>query len=59
MKWLENFKKGYPKYEIPNTLYTSQPTISRDIHYFQKEMQKNNGNMVKDYSKYIEIHCEV
>ena len=42
---------------MPNTLYTSQPTISRIIHYFQKEMQKNNEIMVKDYSKYIEIHC--
>jgi hypothetical protein len=57
MEWLENFTKGYSKYEIPNKLYTSQSTISRDIHYFQKEMQKNNGIMVKDYSKYIEIHC--
>ena len=43
-KVLELLARGYAQYEIANTLHISQPTISRDIHYLQKEMQKNKEN---------------
>ncbi len=32
--------RGYSQYEISNTLHISQPTISRDIPYIQKEIRK-------------------
>ena len=28
--------RGYSKYQIPNTLHLSQPTISRDMHYISQ-----------------------
>ena len=42
MAWRRNkvrelLTRGYGQYEIANTLHISQPTISRDIHYIQKE----------------------
>jgi predicted transcriptional regulator len=36
--------RGYSQYEISNTLHISQPTISRDIHYIQKEIRKSAEN---------------
>ena len=36
--------RGYSQYEIANTLRISQPTISRDIHYIQKEIHKSKEN---------------
>jgi predicted transcriptional regulator len=36
--------RGYSQYEIANTLRISQPTISRDINYLQKEIYKSNEN---------------
>ncbi|HSF51282.1 MAG TPA: hypothetical protein VLA74_11025 [Nitrososphaeraceae archaeon] len=40
----EMLTRGYAQYEIANTLHISQPTISRDIHYLQKEIYKNKKN---------------
>ena len=40
----EMLARGYAQYEIANTLHISQPTISRDIHYIQKEVEKNKKN---------------
>jgi predicted transcriptional regulator len=36
--------RGYAQYEIANILHISQPTISRDIHYIQKEIKKSSDN---------------
>jgi predicted transcriptional regulator len=36
--------RGYAQYEIANTLHISQPTISKDIHHIQREIQKNSDN---------------
>jgi predicted transcriptional regulator len=49
MEWRRNkvrelLTRGYAQYEISNTLHISQPTISRDIHYLQKELTKNKKN---------------
>ena len=49
MEWRRNkvrelLTRGYGQYEIANTLHISQPTISRDIHYIQKEIEKNKKN---------------
>ena len=49
MAWRRNkvrelLTRGYVQYEIANTLHISQPTISRDIHYIQKELRKNKAN---------------
>ena len=49
MAWRRNkvrelLTRGYGQYEIANTLHISQPTISRDIHYIQKEIEKNKRN---------------
>ena len=49
MAWRRNkvreiLTRGYAQYEIANTLHISQPTISRDIHYIQKEIEKNKKN---------------
>jgi predicted transcriptional regulator len=34
--------RGYSQYGISNSLHISQPTISRDIHYIQSQIQKRN-----------------
>ncbi len=52
MAWRRNkvkelLARGYRQYDIANTLHISQPTISRDIHYIQIEMQKNAENYDK------------
>jgi predicted transcriptional regulator len=49
MAWRRNkvremLTRGYSQYEIANTLRISQPTISRDIHYLQKEIHKIKDN---------------
>lgn len=49
MAWRRNkvremLTRGYNQYEIANTLRISQPTISRDIHYIQKELRKSKEN---------------
>ena len=49
MVWRRNkvrelLARGYHQDDIVNTLHISQPTISRDIHYIQKEIRKNSGN---------------
>jgi predicted transcriptional regulator len=49
MAWRRNkvkelLARGYQQYDIANTLHISQPTISRDIHYTQKEIRKNTQN---------------
>jgi predicted transcriptional regulator len=36
--------RGYTQYEIESILHISQPTISRDIHYIQREMHKSSDN---------------
>ena len=40
----ELLTRGYAQYEIANLLHISQPTISRDIHYVQKELKKSTEN---------------
>lgn len=40
----ELLTRGYAQYEIANLLHISQPTISRDIHYVQKEIKKSTEN---------------
>ena len=49
MAWRRNkvrelLARGYHQDEIANTLHISQPTISRDIHYIQREIRKNTEN---------------
>lgn len=49
MAWRRNkvkelLARGYAQHEIANTLHISQPTISRDIHYIQKEIRKFTEN---------------
>ncbi len=49
MAWRRNkvkelLTRGYNQSEIANTLHISQPTISRDIHYIQKEIRKSTEN---------------
>jgi predicted transcriptional regulator len=49
MAWRRNkvrelLARGYHQYDIANNLHISQPTISRDIHYIQKEIRKNTEN---------------
>jgi predicted transcriptional regulator len=49
MAWRRNkvkelLARGYEQYDIANTLHISQPTISRDIHYIQKEIRKSTEN---------------
>ena len=41
--------RGYSQYEISNILHISQPTISRDIHYIQREIRKSAEN----YSEHL------
>jgi predicted transcriptional regulator len=45
----ELLTRGYAQYEIANLLHISQPTISRDIHYVQKEIKKSTEN----YSEHL------
>ncbi|HJT46949.1 MAG TPA: hypothetical protein VJ729_02115 [Nitrososphaeraceae archaeon] len=40
----ELLTRNYTQYEIANLLHISQPTISRDIKYIQKEINKTNEN---------------
>jgi predicted transcriptional regulator len=40
----ELLARGYQQYDIANTLHISQPSISRDIHYIQREKRKNSEN---------------
>jgi predicted transcriptional regulator len=40
----ELLTRNYTQYEIANLLHISQPTISRDIKYIQKEIKKTNEN---------------
>ena len=40
----ELLTRGYTQYEIASLLHISQPTISRDIHYIQKEIRKSAEN---------------
>ena len=52
MEWPRNkvrelLTRGYTQYEIVSTLHISQPTISRDIHYLQKEMHKSKENYIE------------
>ena len=49
MAWRRNkvrelVARGYAQYEISNTLHISQPTISRDIHYLERERYKTEKN---------------
>jgi predicted transcriptional regulator len=49
MAWRRNkvrelLARGYHQDEIASTLHISQPTISRDIHYIQREKRKNSEN---------------
>jgi predicted transcriptional regulator len=39
--------RGNTQFEISKELHISQPTISRDLHYIQKEIDKNK----KDYGE--------
>src|SRR5215204_5738962 len=45
----ELLTRGYAQYEIASLLHISQPTISRDIHYIQKEIRKSAEN----YSEHL------
>jgi predicted transcriptional regulator len=52
MAWRRNkvkelLARGYRQHDIASTLHISQPTISRDIHYIQKEMRKSAENYDK------------
>jgi predicted transcriptional regulator len=52
MAWRRNkvrelLARGYRQYDIASTLHISQPTISRDIHYIQKEMRESAENYDK------------
>jgi predicted transcriptional regulator len=40
----ELLTRNYAQYEIANLLHISQPTISRDIKYIQKEIKKSTEN---------------
>ena len=40
----ELLTRGCAQYEIANILHISQPTISRDIHYIQREIKKSSNN---------------
>jgi predicted transcriptional regulator len=40
----ELITRNYAQYEIANILHISQPTISRDIKYLQKEIKKSTEN---------------
>lgn len=60
ISWLRNkvkdlLTRGYAQYEIVDVLHISQPTISRDIHYIQREIKKVLITMVNIYLRCIEI----
>jgi predicted transcriptional regulator len=40
----ELITRGYTQFEISRELHMSQPTISRDIHYLEKELSKSRKN---------------
>jgi predicted transcriptional regulator len=40
----ELITRGYTQFEISRELHMSQPTISRDIHYLEKELSKARKN---------------
>ena len=40
----ELITRGYTQFEISRELHMSQPTISRDIHYLEKELLKSRKN---------------
>lgn len=40
----ELITRGYAQFEISRELHMSQPTISRDIHYLEKELSKSRKN---------------
>lgn len=43
----EMLSRGYAQNDIANTLHISQPTISRDIHYIQREIRKSKEKNVE------------
>lgn len=43
----ELITRGYTQFEISRELHISQPTISRDIHYLEKELSKSRENYGK------------
>jgi len=45
----ELLSRGYHQDEIANTLHIIQPTISRDIHYIQKEIRES----MEDYGEHL------
>jgi hypothetical protein len=47
--------RRFIQYEIVNTLHTSQPTLSRDIHYIQKEIYKDKENYGERLFKIYQI----
>ena len=40
----ELITRGYTQFEISRELHMSQPTISRDIHFLEKELSKSRKN---------------
>jgi DNA-binding NarL/FixJ family response regulator len=53
----ELLARGYSQHDIGNTLHISQPTISRDIHYVQKEIRKGQKIMESISLKCTEATC--
>lgn len=45
----ELLTRGHAQYEISNILHISQPTVSRDMHYIQKELRKSTD----DYGNHL------
>ena len=45
----EMLGRGYAQSEIANTLHISQPIISRDIHFVEKEIRKS----MEDYGEHL------
>jgi len=43
----ELITRGYTQFEISRELHISQPTISRDIHYLERELLKSRDNYGK------------
>lgn len=40
----ELITRGYTQFEISRELHMSQPTVSRDIHFLEKELSKSRKN---------------
>lgn len=40
----ELITRGYTQFDISRELHMSQPTISRDIHFLEKELSKSREN---------------